>query len=110
MARRRPDHTSDMTMRSDPRRLSARRRRRRVVRGFVRTVFWALVLAGVFVLGLGYGRTLSDEGGDGTGDVTITQDRGALEATLPTRTETVTKTVTRGSASKSASKRSNPER
>lgn len=87
-----------MTARSDQRRLRSRRRRRRVARGAIRLVFWSLVLAGVFVLGLGYGRTLSGEDELREDAVTITQPRDAIEATLPTKTVTVTKTVraTRG--------------
>jgi hypothetical protein len=82
-----------MTARGDQRRLRSRRRRRRVVRGAIRTVFWTLVLAGVFILGIGYGRTLSGEDELREDEVTITQPRDAIEATLPTRTVTVTKTV-----------------
>lgn len=98
MSRRRPDHTADMESRTDARRLRRRRRRRRAVRGTIKVVFWGLVLAGVFVLGLGYGRTLSSEQDEATGEVTITVPREAVTATLPTKTVTVTKTVraTRG--------------
>lgn len=64
-----------------------------MVRGFVRGLFWALVLAGVFVLGLGYGRTLSAEDELRKDEVTVTYEAPAIEATLPTRTVTVTKTV-----------------
>lgn len=59
----------------------------------IRFVFWTFVLAGVFVLGIGYGRTLSSEDELREDSVTITQPRDAIEATLPTRTVTVTKTV-----------------
>jgi hypothetical protein len=82
-----------MTARSDQRRLRSRRRRRRVARGAVRFTFWTLVLAGVFVLGIGYGKTLSGEDELRTDEVTVSQPRGAVTATLPTRTVTVTKTV-----------------
>ncbi len=83
-----------MTARVDQRRLRTRRRRRHVVRGAIRVVFWTLVLSGVFILGIGYGRTLSGEDELREDKVTITQQRDAIEATLPTRTITVTKTVT----------------
>lgn len=82
-----------MNERGDARRLRKRRRRRRLARGIVRTAFWALVLAGVFILGLGYGRTLSGEDELREDAVTITQPRDAVEVTLPTETVTVTKTV-----------------
>ena len=82
-----------MTSRSDQRRIRSRRRRRRTARVLIKSAFWTLVLAGVFVLGLGYGRTLSDEDELRTDDVTITQQRDAIQATLPTKTVTVTKTV-----------------
>ena len=104
-----------MTARSDQRRLKARRRRRRVARGAIRLVFWTLVLAGVFILGIGYGRTLSGEDELREDEVTITQERDAIEATLPTKTVTVTKTVkvaraTKGAATgtKTASNAANP--
>ncbi len=64
-----------------------------MARGAIRLVFWSLVLAGVFILGLGYGRTLSGEDELREDKVTITQPRDAIEATLPTRTVTVTRTV-----------------
>jgi hypothetical protein len=79
--------------RSAPQRLRARRRRRRLVRVAIRTVFWAFVLAGVFVLGLGYGKTLSGEDELRTDKVTVTLEPQQVEATLPTKTVTVTKTV-----------------
>lgn len=91
-----------MSARSDQRRLRRRRRRRRVVRGFIRTVFWTIVLAGVFILGIGYGKTLSGEDELREDEVTITQPRDAIQATLPTKTVTVTKTV-RAAGSGSAS-------
>jgi len=83
-----------MGSRSDRARRTSRRRRRRVARGLVKTIFWSFVLAGVFVLGLGFGRTLSSEDATAKGKVTITADRGPVQVTLPTKTETVTKTVT----------------
>jgi hypothetical protein len=97
-----------MTARSDARRLRSRRRRRRVARGAIRLVFWTLVLAGVFVLGIGYGRTLSGEDELREDEVTITQPREAITATLPTKTVTVTKTV-RGGGAGTASNASNPQ-
>jgi hypothetical protein len=90
MSRRRPDHTADMAARGDARRLRSRRRRRRAVRGVLKTVFWVLVLAGTFVLGLGYGKTLSGEDELSTDRVTVTVPRDAVTATLPERTVTVT--------------------
>lgn len=93
MSRRRPDHAAEMFDRGDRDRLRSRRRRRRALRGLVRTAFWALVLAGVFILGLGYGRTLSGEDELREDLVTVQQDPVPIEATLPTKTVTVTKTV-----------------
>lgn len=95
-----------MSARSDARRLRTRRRRRRLARGAIRSLFWTLVLAGVFILGIGYGRTLSGEDELREDDVTITLPRDAIQATLPTKTVTVTKTVRSGRAS-SASNASN---
>jgi hypothetical protein len=71
----------------------ARRRRRRLMLGSIKTIFWAVVLVGVFILGLGYGRTLSGDDRASTRRVTIKDDLGSVEATLPTKTITVTKTV-----------------
>lgn len=65
-----------------------------MARGAIRLVFWSLVLAGVFILGIGYGRTLSGEDELREDKVTVTQPRDAIEATLPTRTITVTVTET----------------
>lgn len=84
--------------RGDRRRLRTRRRRRRLLHGAVKAGFWALVLAGVFVLGLGYGKTLSGEDELRTDEVTITGGGTAIEATLPTETVTVTRTVRAPSA------------
>jgi hypothetical protein len=84
-----------MSARADQRRLRSRRRRRRVVRGLARTAFWTL-LVGVFVLGIGYGKTLSGEDelrSVAVTIITITAPRDAVQATLPTRTVTVTRTV-----------------
>lgn len=102
-----------MSARSDQRRLKQRRRRRRAARGVIRLVFWTLVLAGVFILGIGYGRTLSGEDELREDKVTITQPRDAIEATLPTKTITVTKTVAAskrgaGAGTKAASNATNP--
>jgi hypothetical protein len=102
MRRRRPDHSGEMAGRDDRKRVRSRRRRRRVVAGAVKGGFWALVLAGVFVLGLGYGRTLSGDDASTTRSVTIKQPRGTVEATLPTKTVTVTKTVTTRAKAKRA--------
>lgn len=60
------------------------------------------MLAGVFILGIGYGRTLSGEDELREDTVTITQPRDAIEATLPTKTITVTKTVKATKATKGA--------
>ncbi|MCW2961413.1 MAG: hypothetical protein JWM90_1800 [Thermoleophilia bacterium] len=89
----RPDHSSDMRDRGDQRQLRSRRRRRRAARGVIKGAFWTLVLAGVFVLGLGYGRTISGDDASTRDQVTVKQSRGTVEATLPTKTVTVTKTV-----------------
>lgn len=94
MSRSRPDHSEDMYARGDRGRLRTRRRRRRLLRGVVRTAFWALVLAGVFILGLGYGRTLSGEDELREDKVTVEQEPVPIQATLPTKTVTVTKTKT----------------
>lgn len=64
------------------------------MRGIVRFVSWTLVLAGVFVLGLGYGRTIGAGDEQRTDTVVVTDEIGTLEATLPTRTVTVVRTVT----------------
>jgi hypothetical protein len=69
-----------------------KRRRRRVVRGLVRAAFWALVLAGTLVLGIGVGRLAAGDGDDGS-TVTIERSRGRLTATLPTTTVVSTRTV-----------------
>jgi hypothetical protein len=82
-----------MLDRGDRSRLRTRRRRRRVARGLIRTVFWGLVLAGVFILGIGYGKTLSGQDELRADKVTVTLDPQPVEATLPTKTVTVTKTV-----------------
>lgn len=63
------------------------------MRGGIRLVFWTIVLAGVFVLGLGYGRTIADDAGPDAGEVTVTVPRDAVTVTLPTETVTVTRTV-----------------
>jgi hypothetical protein len=79
-----------------------RRRRRRVVRGFVKLVFWTLVLAGVFVLGVGLGKTVGD-GPSGEGSqVTLERDRGQVTATQPTTTVMRTQTVVRRAPAKAA--------
>jgi hypothetical protein len=96
MSRRRPDHSAEMAERGDRRRVRSRRRKRRVVAGIVKVVFWALVLIGVFVLGIGYGRTIAGDDETAKDEVTVTQPRGRIEATLPTKTVTVTKTVAKG--------------
>ena len=75
MSRRRPDHSTDMTARSDRNRLRSRRKRRRLARGGIKGLFWLLVMCGVFVLGIGYGRTI---GGDesAVGDKVTDRPRG----------------------------------
>jgi hypothetical protein len=83
-----------MFERSDRDRLRTRRRRRRTARALVKTTFWLLVLAGVFILGIGYGKTLSGEDELRTDEVTVGLDPVPVEATLPTKTVTVAKTVT----------------
>ena len=91
--RRKPDQEADLH--APPSRGRSRgRRRRSVARGSLRIVFLGLVLAGVFVLGLGYGRTLSGQDELRKDEVTVTYEAAPIEATLPTRTVTVTKTVT----------------
>lgn len=82
--------------------ISSRRRtlrRRRVVKTFARIVMWGLIVVAVFVLGLGFGRVLSESDSPDGKTATITRDRGKVTATLPTqtivRTETVVKTTTK---------------
>lgn len=77
----------------DPAARRRRRRRRKYVRGTIRMLMWTVVLAGVFVLGLGYGIVTSDNKNLSGDEVTISKDRGALTATQPVKTVTVTKTV-----------------
>lgn len=86
--------------RADQRRLRARRRRRRIVLGLVRVAFWSLVLAGVFIMGIGYGRTVGDDGAAAQRTVTIDQEVRTIEATLPTETVTTTVTVPAKAAAK----------
>lgn len=74
-------------------RLRSRRRRRRLLHGAVQAAFWTLVLVAVFILGIGYGKTLSGEDELRTDQVTIDRDPAPIQATLPTKTVTVTKTV-----------------
>jgi hypothetical protein len=74
-------------------RLRSRRQRRRVLRGLVKTAFWALVLGGVFILGLGYGKTIGGEDELRADEVTVEQEPVRIRATLPTKTVTITKTV-----------------
>jgi hypothetical protein len=62
------------------------------VRGAIRVVFWTIVLIGVFILGLGYGKTLSGEDERREDKVTVTVPREAITVTLPTETVTVTTT------------------
>jgi hypothetical protein len=71
-----------------------KRRKRRVLRGFAKLIFWTFVLAGVFVLGLGFGKTIADgDGGQKSRKVTVEQERGPVTATLPTKTVVKTTTV-----------------
>jgi len=84
-----------MDGRYDRKRSRRRGRRRRVVRGFAKLVFWTLVLAATFVLGLGFGRTIAGDDDVAREQATITQERGAITATLPTITTTKTVTVTK---------------
>ena len=97
MARRsRPRHPSTVetaSNRRELRRQRARRRRLGIVRGFIKLVFWSLVLAGVFILGIGYGRTIARDAGGSGKSTTMTQDLGSVEVTLPTTTVTETVTV-----------------
>lgn len=88
------DQTSGESARRRARKKSrAARRRRRVLVGFVRVVFWGLVLSGVFVFGLGMGKELGESRTIGGDDVTVTRDRGQLTYTTPTKTVVETRTV-----------------
>lgn len=102
--RRRPDHSDDMLVSASARRRGrSRRRRRKVALGAIKALFWALVLAGTFVLGLGFGRTLGGDDKALERKVTIEQDAGApITATLPTKTITVTTTVAKAATAKKA--------
>lgn len=102
--RRRPDHSDEMLVSASARRRGrSRRRRRKVALGAIKALFWALVLAGTFVLGLGFGRTLSGDDKALKRTVTLEQDAGApITATLPTKTITVTKTVAKPATAKKA--------
>lgn len=64
-----------------------------MVTGLIKAVFWTCVLAGVFVLGLGYGRTLGGDEDKVSEQVTVKGETRTIEATVPERTVTVTKTV-----------------
>ncbi len=99
-----------MHSRAGARDARSRRRRRRLARGAVKGVFWTIVLAGVFVLGLGYGRTLSGEDELRTDEVTVSVPRDAVTATLPTTTVTVTETVRRPAGAGAGTGRSASER
>ncbi|MCW2950126.1 MAG: hypothetical protein JWN41_1139 [Thermoleophilia bacterium] len=73
----------------------ARRRRRRFVLGATKVIFWALVLVGVFVLGIGFGRTVSTDDHATKRSVTLAVDANEpVQATLPIKTVTVVRTVT----------------
>ena len=73
-----------------------RRRRRRMVRMVSRSFVWLLVLGAVFVLGVGFGRTIANDSGSKLGKtVRVTNKRGVITATLPTTTVTTTVTVTK---------------
>jgi hypothetical protein len=71
-----------------------KRRKRRVMRFFTRFLFWGIVLVAVFVVGIGFGKTMSSDGGGNGGRVTITRDRGVVTSTQPIKTITVKKTKT----------------
>ncbi len=73
-----------------------RRRRRRAMRALSRGVIWFLVVSAVFVLGVGFGRTIaSDSPQNLRKTIRVTNNRGAITATLPTTTVTTTVTVTK---------------
>jgi hypothetical protein len=59
----------------------------------IKFVFWVCVLAGVFILGLGYGRTLSGESDRVNQRVTIAGQKRTIEGSAPAKTVTVTKTI-----------------
>lgn len=81
--------------REQARAVRKRRRRRRFVRGAVRTAFWGLVLAGVFVFGLGVGREVGADREPAGESTTIVRRVPAITATMPTQTVVETRTVTR---------------
>ena len=60
----------------------------------MRSVFWTLVLGGVFLLGIGYGKTIGGDEQASRDEVEVEIGDSRVEATLPTRTITQTRTVT----------------
>jgi len=70
-----------------------KRRRRWVARTLLRLVVWALVLAAVFVFGVGFGRNATTGPAPSGDSVTIEEGRGTVTATLPVTTVIKTKTV-----------------
>lgn len=72
-----------------------RRRRRRFGLRLMRAGVWMIAFAGVFVLGIGFGRIAGGAEGQDNGRVTIENRLGMVTATQPVKTVTQTKTVTK---------------
>lgn len=59
------------------------KRRRRLMLTALRTMFWSLILAGVFILGLGYGRIMSNDTKSSDSKVTINRKAQPVKITIP---------------------------
>ena len=70
-----------------------KRRRRRVVGTLLKLVFWALLLAGVFILGIGFGKISVEANSGSAREVTLNHTAPAITHTQPEKTITETKTV-----------------
>lgn len=84
---------SDLEARSKNKSRRRRSRRRRFYKGLIKGLFWIMVMSGVFILGIGYGRIVGGSVDKKSGDVRLTVPQDPVTVTLPTKTVTVTKTV-----------------
>lgn len=91
---------SEHTSRVQRKEWRRRRRRRRLFRGAVKLMFWTLVLAGVFVMGIGFGKTLGGGPGGSGSQVTLEAERGQVTVTQPVTTVVQTKTVVKRAPSR----------